>query len=151
MITNKDIDIFECDTRGIIHQANCQNTMGSGIAKQIREKYPEAYEADCKTTAGDYNKLGRFSWVKAPDGKYIYNCYSQFRYGREKRHTNYEAIYTGLSSIKEHAIQNQLEILSLPYNMGCMSGGGSWNIVRAIIQDIFYKSDINLYICKYTS
>ena len=150
MITNLDINIFECTAQGIIHQANCQNTMGSGIAKQIREKYPEAYEADCKTIAGDYKKLGTFSWVKAHDGKYIYNCYSQFRYGREQRHTNYEAIYTGLTSIKEHASKNELTTLSLPHNMGCMLCGGSWNIVRAIIQDIFLDSDINLYICKYT-
>ncbi len=38
--------------------------MQSGIARQIREKYPEAYEADCKTVAGDIKKLGTFSWVK---------------------------------------------------------------------------------------
>jgi len=149
MIVYIDINIFDCDAQAIIHQANCQNTMGSGIAKQIREKYPEAYEADCKTTAGDYNKLGKFSWVKAPDGKYIYNCYSQFRYGREKRHTNYEAIYTGLSSIKEHAISNQLYALSLPHNMGCMLGGGSWKIVNSIIEEVFDNADIKLYICRY--
>ena len=149
MITNIDINIFDCVAQGIIHQANCQNTMQSGIARQIREKYPEAYEVDCKTIAGDPNKLGTFSWVKTHDGKYIYNCYSQFRYGREQRHTNYEAIYTGLSSIKDHANSIELTTLSLPYNMGCALGGGSWNIVRAMIQDIFYDSNINLFICKY--
>ena len=149
MITNIDINIFDCDAHGIIHQANCQNTMQSGIARQIREKYPEAYEADCKTVAGDIKKLGTFSWVKTHDDKYVYNCYSQFRYGKEQRHTNYEAIYTGLSSIKDHASSIELTSLSLPYNMGCALGGGSWNIVRAIIQDVFYDSDINLFICKY--
>ena len=75
MIINKDVNIFDLPTQAIIHQANCQTTMGSGIAKQIREKYPEAFEADCRTTRGDITKLGSFSWVKARDGKYIYNCY----------------------------------------------------------------------------
>ncbi len=150
MIVRKDCNIFDGGAEGIIHQANCQNTMGSGIAKEIRARYPEVYEEDCKTKAGDYSKLGTFSWVKTNDGKfYIYNCYSQFRYGREQRHTNYEAIYTGLTSIKDHASKNELTTLSLPHNVGCMLGGGSWNIVRAIIQDIFYDSNINLYICKY--
>ncbi len=66
---------------GIIHQANCQNTMGSGIAREIRARYPEAYEVDCKTIAGDYKKLGTFSSVKTKDGKFvIYNCYSQESY-----------------------------------------------------------------------
>lgn len=150
MITNIDINIFDCVAQGIIHQANCQNTMQSGIARQIREKYPEAYEADCKTVAGDIKKLGTFSWVKTHDDKYIYNCYSQFRYGKEQRHTNYEAIYTGSSSIKQHAIANQLNVLSLPHNMGCMLGGGSWKIVSSIIEEVFDNSEINLYICKYT-
>ncbi len=107
--------------------------MGSGIARQIRERYPEAYEADCQTTPGDIRKLGAFSWVKAKDGKFIYNCYSQYRYGREKRHTNYEAVYTGLSSIEQNARELGLTTLSLPYNMGCMLGGGSWRIVSVII------------------
>ena len=150
MIIEREMNIFDCDAQAIIHQANCQNTMGSGIAKQIRAKYPEAYEADCKTTAGDINKLGKFSWVQAHDGKFIYNCYSQFRYGRETRHTNYEAMYTGLSSIKNHAESKNLTRLSLPHNMGCMLGGGSWHIVRAIIEEVFDQSNTLLYICKYT-
>jgi O-acetyl-ADP-ribose deacetylase (regulator of RNase III) len=149
MIINKDVNIFDLPTQAIIHQANCQTTMGSGIAKQIREKYPEAFEADCRTTRGDITKLGSFSWVKARDGKYIYNCYSQFRYGRDQRHTDYEAVYTGLSRIAEHATSMNLTSLALPYKMGCALGGGSWRVVSAIIEDIFESNPIELYICRY--
>jgi O-acetyl-ADP-ribose deacetylase (regulator of RNase III) len=125
--------------------------MGSGIAREIRARYPEAYEVDCKTIVGDYKKLGTFSSVKTNDGKFvIYNCYSQYRYGREKRHTNYEAVYTGLSSIEQNARELGLTTLSLPYNMGCMLGGGSWRIVSAIIDEVFKESPIDLYICRYT-
>ncbi len=106
---------------------------------------------DCKTIAGDYKKLGTFSSVKTNDGKFvIYNCYSQYRYGREQRHTNYEAVYTGLSSIEQNARELGLTTLSLPYNMGCMLGGGSWKIVSAIIDEVFKDSPIDLYICRYT-
>lgn len=45
----------------IAHQTNCFNTMNSGVAKAIRQLYPEAYFADCKTVKGDYKKLGGFS------------------------------------------------------------------------------------------
>lgn len=151
MIINKDCNIFDGGAQGIIHQANCQNTMGSGIAREIRARYPEAYEVDCLTIAGDYKKLGTFSSVKTNDGKFvIYNCYSQYRYGREKRHTNYEAVYTGLSSIEQNARELGLTTLSLPYNMGCMLGGGSWRIVSVIIDEVFKDSPIDLYICRYT-
>lgn len=151
MIIRKDCNIFDGGAEGIIHQANCFNTMGSGIARQIREKYPEAYEADCKTVAGDYKKLGTFSWVQTNDKKfYIYNCYSQYRYGTDTRHTNYEAIYNGLSIIKQHSIQHGLKTISLPHSMGCVLGGGSWHVVSAIIEDIFDDHSIDLYICRYT-
>ena len=149
MIKLNDINIFDCPAQGIIHQANCQNTMGSGIAKQIREKYPEAYEADCRTVRGDRLKLGSFSWVNARDGKYIYNCYSQYYYGRDQRQTNYEAVYTGLRAILGHAESKGLTSLSLPYKMGCMLGGGNWKIVNAIIEDLFENSPMELYICRY--
>lgn len=139
MIINKDINIFEAPVQGIIHQANCHTTMGSGIAKQIRERYPEAYEVDCRTTRGDITKLGSFSWVKAKDGKHIYNCYSQFRYGREQRHTDYEAVYTGLSRIEEHAKSMGLTSLALPYKMGCALGGGSWAELSTPSWKIFLK------------
>lgn len=151
MIIRKDCNIFDGVADGIIHQANCFNTMGSGIARQIRERYPEAYNADCKTISGDYKKMGTFSWTKTNDQKfYIYNCYSQYKYGRDTRHTNYEAIYNGLSAIEQHASRNNLKSLSLPHNMGCVLGGGSWHVVNAIIEDIFENKSINLYICRYS-
>ena len=151
MIIHKDCNIFECDAQGIIQQCNCFNTMGAGFAKQIQLLYPEAYESDCKTRRGDISKLGTFSWVKARDGKFIYNCYSQYRYGREQRHTNYEAVYNGLNSIEEHARESGLTSLSLPYNMGCTLGGGSWRIVSAIIDEVFSENkNMDLYICKHS-
>ena len=150
MIIHKECNIFDGGAQGIIHQANCQNTMRSGIAKEIRSRYPEAYEADCKTIAGYYKKLGTFSSVKTNDGKFvIYNCYSQFNYGREKRQTNYEAMYTGLVSIEQNARELGLTTLSLPYNMGCGLAGGSWRIVSAIIEEVFDDNDIDLFICKF--
>ena len=49
------------DVEVIGHQANCQNTFGSGIARTIREMYPDAYKADCDAAIEKVNTLGRFS------------------------------------------------------------------------------------------
>ena len=46
----------------IIHGCNCFNTMGGGIAREIRERYPEVSTVDSKTVSGDYSKLG--NWTK---------------------------------------------------------------------------------------
>lgn len=37
-------DIFESGAQVILHQVNCQGVMGSGVAKQVREKYPIVFE-----------------------------------------------------------------------------------------------------------
>ena len=46
----------------IIHGCNCFCTMGAGIAKTIKEKFPEAYRADLETEKGARSKLGQISW-----------------------------------------------------------------------------------------
>ena len=55
MAENGDFDI-------IVQGCNCFNTMGGGIAKEIRERYPHVAEADATTMRGDYTKLG--SWTE---------------------------------------------------------------------------------------
>ena len=40
MIKHIKCDIFESGADLILHQVNCQGAMNSGVAKQVREKYP---------------------------------------------------------------------------------------------------------------
>lgn len=68
----------------IVHGCNCFNTMGKGIALSIKNRFPEAYAADCKTTKGDKGKLGTYSFanIYREDGSVftIFNAYTQFTY-----------------------------------------------------------------------
>lgn len=150
MIHEIDANLLEYPLDGIVHQANCMMVFGSGIALQIKNKYPEAYKADLQHgRVGDITRLGSFSTVKAHDGKQIYSLYGQYTFGIEKRQTNYEAVYKGLLSIAKHATENNLSTLGCPKLMGCDRGGASWRIVRAIIEDIFIVSPIDFYICEF--
>lgn len=66
----------------IVHGCNCYHTMGSGIALQIKEQFPEAYRVDLRTARGDYNKLGTYSVFQHKDPNFfIVNAYTQFDYG----------------------------------------------------------------------
>jgi len=151
MIKEVDANLLEYPLEGFIHQANCFITMGAGIAKTIKDKYPEVYDADRNAGArGDSKRLGSFSFAKTKDGKVGYNLYGQYNYGRQSRFTSYDAVCNGLTKIEKHFREDlKLTKLGLPRNMGCMLGGGSWTIVRAIIDDVFLKSPIELYICNY--
>lgn len=66
----------------IVQGCNCYCRMGSGLAKQIRSEYPEAYTADCTTTPGDRNKLGTYTKATTKDGFTIVNAYTQYRFNR---------------------------------------------------------------------
>lgn len=68
----------------IVHGCNCFNAMGKGIALTIKNRFPEAYAADCRTEKGDYGKLGHYSFANIPRGDgsefTIFNAYTQFTY-----------------------------------------------------------------------
>jgi len=66
----------------IVHGCNCFCAMGSGIARQVADQIPGAWEADLVTHAGDYNKLGNYSkFTVVTDSltKYtVINAYTQY-------------------------------------------------------------------------
>lgn len=148
MIKEIDANLLEYPLDGIIHQANCFHTMGGGIALRIKNKFPQAYEADLATIKGDRVKVGSFSLAVLPSNFHIYNLYSQYTFGFG-RQTDYTAVVNGLEKIVLHALENGLKSLGLPKYMGCRLGGGNWQVVRAIIDEVFDVRPIDLYICNY--
>lgn len=148
MIHEKNANLLEEPLDGIIHSCNCLHIMGGGIALRIKNKWPEAFEADLKTPKADLKKLGTFSVAVLPSNFHIYNMYGQFNIGFGRR-TDYTAVVRGLEAIKEHAIDNGLKKIGCPKYMGCRLGGGYWPVVRAIIEEVFENSEIEFVICNY--
>ncbi len=165
MITLKSIDIFKNNQlHGMIHQCNCFHTMGGGIAKLVKQKFPDAYEADKKTAYGDRDKLGSFS-TQPEDalswGDFrIYNCYSQFNFGGGLE-TDYDAVEQCFEAVKKHIITNDHGRafspndyrynyqLGIPHGYGCGLAGGDWQTVEGIILKVFSDSPwIDVQICK---
>lgn len=85
-----DGDLLNTQAKYICHQVNCKGRMGSGVAKQIRAKYPEVYTAYVKEANADM--LGIPQFVQCYDGKVIINMFAQQSYGYDGRqYTSYEA------------------------------------------------------------
>lgn len=61
----------------IVQGCNCWNAMGSGIAKSIREQFPDAWMADQETLAGDRNKLGCYT-IGMAGRLVVINAYTQY-------------------------------------------------------------------------
>lgn len=145
-------DIFESPVNVIFHVSNCFNTMGRGIAYEIKHRYPRAYEVDCLTKKGDRNKLGQFTcaFADAKQDKTIFNLYSMFYYGGKEKEPNYKILTLCLKNAVEFLRKNEMQkqIIGIPYNLFCGNNCGDWEIVEQILNTIFRNSEFTVLICK---
>ena len=131
-------NIFDCTENIIVHQTNCQGVMGSGLAKQVKEKYPEVFNAYyhyCKTQELK-DIFGTALICEANDGKYIANLFGQDKYGSGLQ-TDYDMFKKALQEIHDFAKEQKLSV-AIPYKIGCGLAGGDWNTVFDIITEIFF-------------
>lgn len=146
MVKHVKGDIFQSGADVILHQVNCQGVMGSGIAKQVREKYPNVYKEYkdlCDLEFDPKNLLGIAQPVHANDKTIIVNIFAQENFGYDgKCYTDYNALREGLKTVYK---SNKDDIIAIPYLMGCHRGGGDWNIVYKMIEEIFADCDVTLY------
>lgn len=128
-------DIFDV----VVHGCNCFNTMNSGIAKQMREYYPQSYAADLRTVKGDVKKLGTISTANHYS-QVIVNAYTQYAYGRTGIYVDYFAIADCFREIKKRYSGKRIGIPLI----GCGLAGGDWDIVSNTINDIMIGEDVTL-------
>jgi O-acetyl-ADP-ribose deacetylase (regulator of RNase III) len=129
----------------IIHGCNCFNTMGAGLAKEIKQRYPAAYEVDLKTSRGSKDKLGNFTFVKVQSPIkdhefFIINLYTQFHYAWHKDQSKdlfeYEHFDKGLIRVSDFILSRTLDGNPLKVGLpliGCgLAGGNKDKIISAI-------------------
>lgn len=141
-----DGDIFDSNTDIIAHQCNAKHQMNSGIARQVREKYPFAYK--CYMQLPELH-LGQNVIVEVTNDKTICNMIAQEDYGYDGKHyTNITALETCLERLKSYAEEHNYSI-ALPYKVGCCRGGADWdNVVYPFIQQLFKDSNIRVEIWR---
>ena len=141
-------DIIKSDCDIICHQVNCRGVMNAGLAREVRQHWPKVYElytAWCRRV-GKHSEvlLGEFQAVEIDNKRYIVNIFAQNYYGSTgERYTNYEAFYKAISKINEEAPKDKT--IAFPYKIGCGYGGGSWNIIKAMLEEVFKNREIYIY------
>jgi O-acetyl-ADP-ribose deacetylase (regulator of RNase III) len=138
-VTANLLDMFdEGKFDAIAHGCNCFHTMGSGIAKQVKRRYPEAYAHDVKYTVyGDFSKLGDHTFVYYENKGYLFNLYTQFDFTRSERDVEYGSMFIALNSMVSrldaevtHPIQIGIPLI------GCGLAGGDVDILMQMIERI---------------
>lgn len=148
MIKIIEDDILNSKSDIIAHQVNCKNVMNSGVAKTLRNTYPQIYNSYSKYCSIYKSKLlGSIQLVKISEQLIICNMFAQDGYGRDKQYTNIDAFKLCLTKLKKYAEDNN-KTISLPYMIGCDRGGANWNEVYSIIEDLFKESTIELTLYK---
>ena len=154
-IIYKTGNLLDAQTDVIAHQVNCQGVMGSGIAKQIRDKWSRIYDSYV-SYCYDYitcthELLGECQLVQINDHQYVANLFGQNYYGRDgKRYTSYDGIYDALTSLAVQMMDNGMESLAIPYKMSSDRGGADWNVVLAMIESVFKDTDVTIEIWSLT-
>ena len=134
----------------IVHGCNCQNTMGSGIAAEIRERYPDAYKADYEYMMDEdwrrcppVFKLGSYSEARVYGGGrtqfLIVNAYTQVGYlPRGVDHFEYNSFSLILRKLA--AIYPDKRF-GFPY-IGMGLAGGDKDRIIAMLEDFAEKVSI---------
>jgi O-acetyl-ADP-ribose deacetylase (regulator of RNase III) len=122
------------DVRFLVHCCNAQGRMGSGFAKELRERYPGAYEVYTEVHHLEGLKPGQIIPYRADDGRTIFNLIGQRFYGYDgRRYVSYDAIAEGLEAIDVLARDLGIDKLFMP-TMGSALAGGSWAVLSSIVE-----------------
>lgn len=165
MIKIIDGDLFNTDAKFICHQVNCQGQMNSGVALQIKQKYPHVYEEYVKALQNTpCDMLGKIQIVPIKPEYLGYDCgtiaiscteqwicnmFAQDKYGYDgKVYTSLEALqncFTQLYWLTFEKNNNFNDKIAMPYEIGCVRGGADWNVVYKMIENTFVDREVELW------
>ncbi|MES0095874.1 macro domain-containing protein [Mesorhizobium sp. M0019] len=127
----------------IVHGCNCQCQIGKGIALSIKQRFPEAYAADCATLKGDPAKLGSLSVAEIKRDSRIFhvvNGYTQFHWQGKGVKADYQAIRKVIQAVKGRFTGKRIGYPKI----GAGLAGGDWEIIGSIIDDELAGEDHTL-------
>lgn len=118
----------------IVHGCNCFCTMGAGVAKLIKEEFPEVYESDCKTSKGDKSKLGTILPVEVSRNGFVFtvvNAYTQYKYRSSygEKCVDYDAVRKCFREVSNRFLDKKIGYVKV----GAGLAGGKWEIISDII------------------
>ncbi len=142
-------------TEGIIIQGcNAQGVMGSGVAKQLRAKYPDVYMDYLSFLEGfkedGSDPMGGVGYFQATGTLLIANCITQKFYGRDgKKYVSYDALDFATYQVASYAKHTE-KVIHVPWLIGAGLGGGDLNICHQILESNFKENQVVYHHWKWT-
>ena len=137
MITYKVGDLLDVTDGILAHGCNMRGVMGSGVARLVQAKYPEAFRQYI-TDLCNYFPLGGVSFWSPlgedePTRFLVANCLTQEKMGADgKKYVSYDAVDMSFQILNKVAEEGSYTI-HIP-RIGAGLGGGDWGVIEAIIK-----------------
>ena len=142
MIEYKQGNIALAQEKFIAHGCNAQGVMASGVAKEIRRVYPQAYFDYIRSYQVTGLTLGTVLYVPS-NHKVILNCITQEYYGKDgKMYASYNAVRDCLQKI--NTLVPKHDKVAMP-RIGCGLGGLEWSKVEKIIEESAVSYSVVVY------
>lgn len=145
----KEGNILDSNADIICHQVNCRGAMNSGVAKAIRQKWPQVFDQYWNAHIDEYDEmnnvtatfkhmLGHIQSVYIGDGqkdRAVINMFAQEGYGYDgRRYTSYDAFWSCLGEIKKYMKPGIT--IAFPARIGCVRGGADWDVIQTMIDKV---------------
>jgi O-acetyl-ADP-ribose deacetylase (regulator of RNase III) len=125
-------NILDIETGIIVHGCNCHGVMGAGIALQIMNRFPKAFEVYRKGNL----QLGYITHAEVAPQKWIINANTQKSTGMGKQ-VSYDAIEEAFARVvtfqKNFKDITEVDLPICFPMIGAGLGGGNWEIISTII------------------
>lgn len=148
MLSFKTMDATSVNEGIIAHGVNCQHKMASGIAKTIREKFPEAYDAYMRNPKGP-NMLGSAHIISITETLHVANMYTQVFYGYGGgKYADADAIESALRFVANMS-ELMYEVPIFMPRIGCGLGGLDWkqDVEPKIAKVVLEFPNVDIVVC----
>lgn len=146
-IIYKTGNLLDCTETVLVHGCNASGiAYNSGVAGQIRARFPFAYEAYRHSQLADL-RLGNIIWaIDSGVARIIGNAITQQDYGRSARqYVSYDAVRAAMIEVRRFISQmqdgtiniagvDQIDTVAMPA-IGAGLGNGKWSVISKIIEE----------------
>lgn len=140
-------DLLTVEKGIIAHGCNCSGGFGSGVAGQIKEKWPSVYKAFKRNGTGK-DLIGTNHMIQVEDNLWVSNMYTQIFYGKGGRFADPTAIARSLDGTCLFGTHLLLDVY-IP-KIGSGLGGLDWTTeVLPVVEEMAkFHTSIDIILCE---
>lgn len=135
-------NIFNSTAQVLVNPVNTVGVMGKGLALQVKQQYPNVYEAYKKACTQNKLTIGKLQLVPIADNRFVLNFPTKIHW---KNSSEYRYIIAGLNKLANCYESKNITSIAFP-KIGCGCGGLNWTVVKTLIIKHLQHTDLIIYL-----